>query len=42
MESKVALEKALHYNPLYTEAKQKLDEVNKVIQEHDKVMIKFR
>ncbi|HYQ61105.1 MAG TPA: hypothetical protein VEP29_08630, partial [Desulfatiglandales bacterium] len=42
MESKVALEKALHYNPLYTEAKQKLEEVNKVIQEHDKVMIKFR
>ena len=42
MESKAAFEKSLHYNPLYTEAKGKLDEVNKVIQEHDKVMIKFR
>jgi len=42
MESKAALEKSLQYNPLYTEAKQKLDEVNKVIQEHDRVMIKFK
>ena len=42
MEAKAALEKALQYNPLYTEAKQKLEEVNKVIKEHDKVMIKFK
>jgi tetratricopeptide (TPR) repeat protein len=42
LESKAAFEKSLHYNPLFTEAKEKLDEVNKVIQEHDKVMIKFR
>ncbi len=42
MESKAALEKSLQYNPLYTEAKEKLDEVNKVIQEHDKVLIKFK
>jgi len=42
MEAKAALEKSLEYNPLYKEAKEKLDEVNKVIKEHDKVMIKFR
>jgi len=42
MEAKAALEKSLQYNPLYTEAQQKLDEVNKVIKEHDRVMIKFR
>jgi O-antigen ligase len=42
MEAKAALEKSLEYNPLYAEAKEKLDEVNKVIKEHDKVMIKFR
>ena len=42
MESKAAFEKSLQYNPLYTEAKEKLDEVNKVIKEHDRVMIKFR
>jgi tetratricopeptide (TPR) repeat protein len=42
MEAKASLEKSLQYNPLYTEAKEKLDEVNKVIKEHDRVMIKFR
>jgi O-antigen ligase len=42
MEAKAALEKSLQYNPLYTEAQQKLEEVNKVIKEHDRVMIKFR
>jgi tetratricopeptide (TPR) repeat protein len=42
MEAKAALEKSLEYNPLYTEAKEKLDEVNKVIKDHDRVMIKFR
>ena len=42
MESKAALEKSLQYNPLYAESKQKLDEVNKLIKEHDKVTVKFR
>jgi O-antigen ligase len=42
MEAKAALEKSLEYNPLYKEAQEKLDEVNKVIKEHDRVMIKFR
>jgi O-antigen ligase len=42
LESRAALERSLYYNPLYAEAKEKLDEVNKVIQEHDRVMIKFR
>jgi hypothetical protein len=41
-ESKAAIECSLYYNPLFTEAKEKLHEVNKVIQEHHKVMIKFR
>jgi len=27
---------------LYAESKQKLDEVNKLIKEHDKVTVKFR
>ncbi|MGE5838342.1 MAG: O-antigen ligase family protein [Deltaproteobacteria bacterium] len=42
MEAKAALEKSIQYNPLYAEAKEKLDEVNKVIKDHDRVMIKFR
>lgn len=42
LESKAAFERSLYYNPLFGEAKEKLHEVNKVIQEHDKVMIKFR
>jgi len=42
MESKAALEKSLQYNPLHKEAKEKLDEVNKVLKEHDRVMIKFK
>jgi len=42
MESKAALEKSSQYNPLYAESKQKLDEVNKLIKEHDKVTVKFR
>jgi tetratricopeptide (TPR) repeat protein len=42
MESKAALEKSLQYYPLYAESKQKLDEVNKLIKEHDKVTVKFR
>lgn len=42
LEAKAALEKSLRYNPLYREAQEKLEEVNKVIKEHDRVMIKFR
>jgi len=42
MESKAALEKSLQYNPLYKEAKEMLEELNKVIKEHDKVLIKFK
>jgi len=42
MEAKAALEKSLQYNPLYKEAVEKLDEVNRMIKDHDKVMIKFR
>ena len=42
MEAKAAFEKSLYYNPLYREAQEKLEEVNKVIKEHDRVMIKFR
>jgi tetratricopeptide (TPR) repeat protein len=42
LESKAALERSLYYNPLFAAAKEKLNEVNKVIREHDKVMIKFR
>jgi tetratricopeptide (TPR) repeat protein len=42
LEAKAALERSLYYNPTYPEAKEKLDEVNKVIKEHDRVMIKFK
>jgi O-antigen ligase len=42
MEAKAALEKSLRYNPLYKEAVEKLEEVNRMIKDHDKVMIKFR
>jgi O-antigen ligase len=41
-EAQAAFEKALYYNPEFTEAGQKLEEVKKVIKEHDKVLIKFR
>jgi len=42
LEAKTAFEKSLQYNPLYKEARDKLDEVNKVIKDNDKVTIKFR
>ena len=42
LEAGAALEKSLYYNPLDREARHKLEEVNKVIKEHDKVMIKFK
>jgi O-antigen ligase len=41
-EAKIAFEKALYYNPNFQEARQKLDEVNRVIKDHDQVMIKFK
>jgi len=42
LEARNAFEKALYYNPTFQEAQQKLDEIQKVIQDHDKVLIKFR
>jgi hypothetical protein len=41
-EAKAAFERALYYNPEFGPAKQKLNEVNKLIKDHDRVMIKFR
>ncbi|MFC1531967.1 O-antigen ligase family protein [Thermodesulfobacteriota bacterium] len=42
LEARVAFEKALYYNPNFEPAKQKLAEVNKVLEKHDSVMIKFK
>jgi O-antigen ligase len=41
-EAQAAFEKSLYYNPMFTEAAQKLAEVKKVIRDHDRVLIKFR
>ena len=41
-EAQASFEKALYYNPEFGEARQKLEEVKKVIKEHDKVLIKLR
>lgn len=41
-DAKAAFEKALYYNPTFETARQKLVEVEKVIKDHDKVLIKFR
>ncbi len=41
-EARAAFEKALYYNPEFDVARQKLKEVNQVIKDHDRVMIKFR
>ena len=41
-ESGATLKKALQVNPQIKEAKEGLDEINKVIQERDKVLIKFK
>ena len=41
-EARAAFEKALYYNPEFDVARQKLEEVNQVIKDHDRVMIKFR
>ena len=41
-EARAAFEKSLYFNPTFHPAEQKLKEVNKVIKNHDKVLIKFR
>ncbi len=41
-DARSAFEKSLYYNPTFELAKQKLEEVNKVIKDHDRVLIKFR
>ncbi|MEW6669696.1 MAG: O-antigen ligase family protein [Thermodesulfobacteriota bacterium] len=41
-EAQAAFEKSLYYNPTFGEARQKLEEVKKVIRDHDRVLIKFR
>ncbi len=41
-DAKAAFEKSLYYNPTFEIARQKLNEVNKVIKDHDRVLIKFR
>ncbi len=41
-EARAAFEKALYYNPTFEPARQRLSEVNKIIRDHDKVLIKFR
>jgi O-antigen ligase len=41
-EARDAFEKALFYYPEFAEARQKLEEVKKVIKDHDQVLIKFR
>jgi O-antigen ligase len=41
-EAQAAFEKSLYYNPMFGEARQKLEEVKKVIKDHDTVLIKFR
>lgn len=41
-EAQAAFEKSLYYNPTFEIARQKLEEVKKVIKDHDRVLIKFR
>jgi tetratricopeptide (TPR) repeat protein len=42
LEAREALKKALYYNPNFQPAREKLEEVEKVIQERGSVVIKFR
>ena len=42
LEAKAAFEKSLYYNPTFNLARQKLAEVEKVLKEHDRVLIRFR
>ena len=41
-EARAAFETALYYNPVFGEARQQLDEVNQVLKDNDKVLIKLR
>ena len=41
-DARAAYEKSLYYNPTFAPAKHKLAEVNKVIKDHDRVLIKYR
>ncbi|PKN64441.1 MAG: hypothetical protein CVU57_14475 [Deltaproteobacteria bacterium HGW-Deltaproteobacteria-15] len=41
-EARNAFEKALYYYPEFPEARQKLQEVRRVIKDHDQILIKFR
>ncbi len=41
-EAREAFERAIYYNPEFEPAQQQLKEVNQVIKDHDRVMIKFR
>jgi len=41
-EARAAFEKSLYYNPTFDLARQKLGEVNKILKDHDKVLIKFK
>lgn len=42
LEARAAFEKALHYNPRFAEAGRKLEEVNRVIAENDRILINLR
>ena len=42
LEAREALKRALYYNPTFEPAREKLEEVEKIIREHDSVRIKFR
>ncbi|MCJ7596116.1 MAG: O-antigen ligase family protein, partial [Desulfobacterales bacterium] len=41
-EAKEAFEKSLYYNPTFETGRKKLEEVNKVIEDHDQIVIKIR
>ena len=41
-EARQAFRKALYYNPNYMPAKEKLNEVEKILKDHDSVVIKFK
>lgn len=41
-EARDAFQKALYYYPDYQEARQKLEEIKRIIKDHDQVLIKFR
>ncbi|MFH1123636.1 MAG: tetratricopeptide repeat protein, partial [Pseudomonadota bacterium] len=41
-EANEAFEKSLYYNPTFEAGRKKLEEVNKVIEDHDQIVIKIR